>query len=95
MSESKYFAWSYSGLTLGIAQRLLYKTGSRVEILAEVKGRDVFGYHAVVDKAHVAVVTSAGVHVVPGSLCRVQHVSNPQPLQIRLVLCGLPERRCL
>lgn len=61
-------------------------------MLAEVKGWDVFRYHAVIDHIHVAVVTSSGVHVVPGPLCRIQHVCNPQPLQIILVLCRLPER---
>lgn len=77
-------------LTLRVAQRFFDEPGSRGEMLAEVKGRDVLCLHAVVDDVHVAVVTGSGVHVVPRPLCCVQDVRNPQPFQIVLVLCGLP-----
>lgn len=79
-------------LTLRIAQCFFYELGSREEILAEVKGRDVFCHHAVVDHLHVAVVTSPGVHVVPRPLCCVQDVCDPQPLKTTRVFSGLPAR---
>lgn len=79
-------------LTLRIHHCFLYKTGSREEILAQVKGRDVFCCHSIIDNVHVTVVTRSSVHVVPGPLCCVQNVRNPQPLQIALVLCSLPAR---
>lgn len=79
-------------LTLRIAQCLFYEPSCREEILAEVKGCDVFCYHAIVHHVHVTIVTSSSVHIVPRPLCCVQDVRNPQPLQITLVLCSLPAK---
>lgn len=79
-------------LTLRIAQCLFHKLGRWEEILAEVKGRDIFRHHPVVYDVHVAVVTGPRVHIIPRPLCCVQDVRNPQPLQLVLVLRRLPAR---
>ncbi|KAG7227976.1 hypothetical protein INR49_005597 [Caranx melampygus] len=62
--------------TTKIAQCLFYKLGRREEILAEVKGRDIFRHHPIVYDVHVAVVTSPRVHTIPRPLCCVQDFHN-------------------